>query len=374
MYRFKKKFYILNWLFLSVSCLLTAQVQLKMDLKATDYHLWSTLTLDKLSQDGKWLSYNLEYKGIADTLFIKNMAIKTTYAIPYGYFGNFAGNQWFACMSSDGTLNVLNLKNGNKEIIPNVSSYSFLENGKYLVFVTKDISQNNHLVIRKPEGTVIDSFKGIDKFIVSHKSDKLVFTFKEENKSLVNLLSFQKGYNKKIIATGDSSGFYNFVWQQNDESVAFLNEESDAVNIKNKMLFYNLKKDTLYSFIPERENGFPASMGILNHDEMEITISDDGSKVFFGIKKQSLFWSPEAVEKVQVWNGNDKFLYPVEHRIDGWDKVAKIVVWFPKKERYRQITSNALPWVMLTGDQRYALTANPQAYEPQYKYYGDMDY
>jgi dipeptidyl aminopeptidase/acylaminoacyl peptidase len=373
-HRSKKKFYILNWLFLSVSCLMTGQVQIKKDIKAADYHLWSTLTLDKLSQDGKWLSYNLEYKGIADTLFVKNKAIKTTYAIPYGYYGNFAGNQWFACLSSDGALTVLNLKNGNKEIIPNVSSYSFLANGKYLAFITKDVTHTNQLMVRKSEGAAVDSFKGVDQFTVSHKTDKLAFACKDDTKSLVKILSFQKGYNEKIITAGNGSGFYNFVWQQNDEGIAFLKEGSDTINIKNEMLFYNLKSDTLYSFIPERENGFPASMGIVNHDEMEITISDDGSKIFFGIKKQSLFNLPKVVEKVQVWNGNDKFLYPVEHQIDGWDKAAKIVVWFPKKKEHRQITSNALPWIMLTGKQHYSLTANPQAYEPQYKYYGDMDY
>lgn len=373
MYRSKKKFYILNCLFLSVSCLLTGQVQIKKDLKAADYHLWSTLTLDKLSQDGNWLSYSLEYKGIADSLFVKNKAMKTTYAIPSGYYGNFAGNQWFACLSIDGALNLLDLQNGNKEIIPNVSSYSFLANGKYVAFITKDSTSTNQLVIRKPEGAVVDSFKGVDRFNVSHKADKLLFSYKDESKSLVKILSFQKGYSKKIIATEDSSGFYNFVWQQNDENLAFLKEAADKIDSKNEMLFYNLKNDKLYSFIPERENGFPASMGIVNHEEMEITISDDGSKVFFGIK-QSLFSPPEVVEKVQVWNGNDKFLYPAEQEIDGWNKTAKIVVWFPKKKIYHQITSNALPWIMLTGEQRYALTANPQAYEPQYKYYGAMDY
>lgn len=374
MYRSKKKFYILNWLFLSVSCLLTGQVQMKKDLKATDYYLWSTLTLDKLSQDGEWLSYNLEYKGIADSLFVKNKAKKTTYAIPSGYYGNFAGNQWFACLSSDGALNLLNLQNGNKEIIPHVSSYSFLANGKYLAFVTKDVAHTNQLVIRKPEGALVESFKGVDRFTVSHKAGKLAFAYKDDNKSSVKILSFQKGYNKKIIATGDNSGFYNFVWQQNDESVAFLKEVPDPTNIKNEMLLYSLKNDILYSFIPERENGFPASMGIVNHDAMEITVSDDGSKVFFGIKEQSFISPPEIVEKVQVWNGNDKFLYPAEQQIDGWNKAAKIVVWFPKIKAFHQVTSNALPWIMLTGDQRYALTANPQAYEPQYKYYGDMDY
>lgn len=373
-YLAKWKLTILNWFFLSASCLITGQVQMKKDLIAADYPLWSTLTIDKLSQDGKWVSCNLEYKGIADTLFVKNKANKDTYSVPAGYNGNFAGTKWFGCLSPQGGLHLLNLQNGEKEVIADVSSYSFLSNGKYIAFITKDAAAKNQLVIRTPEGTVIDSFKGVDQFTVSHTGDKLLFSSKDESRNVVWILSFQKGYSKKIIASGEGAGFYNFVWQQNDQSAAFLKEGTDTFHGKNELLFYSLKSQVLYYFVPEKENDFPAATGIVNHDEMELTISDDGRKVFFGIKKLSLFGLPEIVENVQVWNGNDKFLYPVEQKIKGWDNVAKTVVWFPMKKKHLLITSNALPWLMLTGDQRYALTANPQAYEPQYKYFGDMDY
>ncbi|WP_091085862.1 S9 family peptidase [Flavobacterium gillisiae] len=373
-YRYKRKFFILNWLFLSVSCLLSGQVQMKKNLKEADYHLWNTLAVDQLSADGKWVSYSLEYPGISDTLFVKNKAKKTTYVIPSGYRGNFTEKQWFACLSSDGALHLINLKNGNKEVMPNVSSYAFLANGSYFAFIKKEKDQTSSLVIRNLEKTTTDTFTGVDQFSVSHKADKLVFNYKDKSKSIVKMLSFEKGYTNTIIAAAQCSGFYNLVWQQKDESIAFLKERSDSNGIKNEILFYSVKNDSLYSFIPEKEKDFPASMGIVNHDIMELTISDDGSKVFFGIKKQSYINLPETTDKVQVWNGNDKFLYPLAQQLEGNEKTAKIAVWFPKKKIYRQISTNELPWIMLTSKQNYAITANPAAYEPQYKMYGDMDY
>jgi dipeptidyl aminopeptidase/acylaminoacyl peptidase len=102
-----------------------------------------------------------------------------------------------------------------------------------------------------------------------------------------------------------------------------------------------------------------------------LQLSLDGQRVFFKIQQQSVAKTDE--NEVQVWNAADKWLYPAEKAIDGWNKVAKLAVWEPRNHYFLQLTDNNQPQGMLTANERYIITYNKQDFEPQFKWLPDRN-
>jgi len=123
--------------FLLVSCPVLGQVKQKKQLTAADYHLWSTLRAKKISDKGNWASYLLQYESKRDTLFVKSTKGNIAYAYPRGVEGQFNGEIWFGCKMHD-TLTLQNLLTGNIQYTPNVNSFVFTQNGKYLLQFLKE--------------------------------------------------------------------------------------------------------------------------------------------------------------------------------------------------------------------------------------------
>ena len=67
--RFLLSFFILPL----VGCPLWGQQWQKKQLKSEDYHLWSTMDLQKSSPEGDWITYSLNYEQDIDTLFIRSV-------------------------------------------------------------------------------------------------------------------------------------------------------------------------------------------------------------------------------------------------------------------------------------------------------------
>lgn len=358
-------------IFLLVACPFAGQAQQKDPVTEKEYHKWGSLMTDKISDDGKWVSYSMAYQNISDTLFVTDTNGKMKYAFPHGNTGNFAG-EWFACLSEKG-MELLNIKTGNREIITGAMAFSLLSGGKYLAVTIKSGTGKKKLLVRKTTGETVESFDDVSTISTSHGLNQLLVANTTGGNTALALLSFQDGYKKTHITTQVNTGFYNMAWSINNKSFAYLTECRDTVK-GNEIGFFNLKTKMGYTFSTGMQKHLSPKMGIVSHDEMELAISKDGNSVFFGIKKKELVNKTPTVDNVQIWNGNDKWVYQMGHSIAEWENVQKTVAWFPEKNFYRQLTTNELPWLMLSGNQEYAITANQQAYEPQVQYYGDMDY
>ncbi|GAA6765741.1 hypothetical protein AAFH68_16790 [Flavobacterium sp. CGRL1] len=76
---------------------------------------------------------------------------------------------------------------------------------------------------------------------------------------------------------------------------------------------------------------------------------------------------------VQIWNTADKYIYPTAMEIQDWNIIDKQALWEPQTGRFFQFTDNRLPHGAAAGIKNYALTLNPQDYEPQSKSRGDSD-
>lgn len=336
----------------------------KKDLTAADYHLWSSPSLQKLSENGKWVSFSLYYENGNDTLFVKNSKGPKVYSFPGANKGEFSGDSWFFCRTPRGELKITNLMTSKQESVQEVIQYNLRVNMKDLIILRKGTDGKKQLEIRSigtNASTVLDD---IEMYSYNLKADAVAYTTKSENNTTITLLNLRSKMSTVIDSTSEPCKYSNIVWQGNGMSIAFLKQHLDDTGktIRTCVGYYTITKDLLLIFNPAGQDDFPADTEIISTSSANLRISQDGKRIFFGLKKKA---SPVDTSQVQTWNTQDKALYPAKVQIDGWNRAPKVAVWWPQENRFRRITDNAFPKMMLSGDQKHAFLFNPHKYEPQ---------
>ncbi|WP_432221819.1 alpha/beta hydrolase family protein [Flavobacterium sp. TMP13] len=353
-----------------VACPLWGQVVQKKELAAADYHLWSELNINKISLDGNWASYNLTYENYVDTLFVQHIkSPKKRYAFPRTESSLFTINNFFLAKRSD-TLLITNLKTGEQEVIRQVKQYHYSIKNDLLIISTQTELQQNLLTIRTPSGKIEKEIKGVSTFSVSPNEQGLIFGAETNKEFLVASLNLKSPYNQKIIIQNNKNEFDGYSWQKDGKSVAFFTAaENDYIE---SLFYYNFKKEKLYE-LPSI-NTTLAKDSLLIHDNPQLLISDDLQRVFFNVTNKNKYLKNDSKSDVEIWNGNDQWVYTDENMHGQYEIAIKNALWIPEKNQIKQLTTDELPKISLTGDKEFAILSNPKDYEPQLEYNSPRDY
>ncbi|WP_433836154.1 prolyl oligopeptidase family serine peptidase [Flavobacterium anhuiense] len=351
--------------FVLVACPLSGQVKQKKMLQESDYHLWNTLQSENISENGNWISYRLVYPNGKDTLFVRNTKLNIQYIFPNAFNGSFNMEESFACITPIAGLQILNLKTGKSHTYAGITQYKYTKNKKYIIAYSK--TGNNSLEIKKSSGLTIMKIDNVREYKIAPQENAVIFS----DGHRIGFIALTDKVQKTTIIEKSENPFFNLTWQNNGNAVAFLQKKDDLS--ENNLFFFNLKNNKLFEFDSEKLLNFKDDFIISPTVTTKLTISNDGQRVFFGIKKREYNYSAIDSTQVQIWNASDKLLYSQREEIGQWNKVAKLSVWFPYENKFKQITSNQLPKVILAGNQKFAITFNPWQYEPQYKQQGDID-
>lgn len=341
-----------------VSCPLLGQELTKKMLTEADYDLWATMKGELISNSGRWVSYQMTYPSKQDTLFVKEVRTGKKFSFPSYSNGRFTSKDVFTCQKRD-TLLLLNLKTAKQEQIIGVKRYEFSNEGDFLVTLMAD----NQLVVRK-RGEVVDGIVDVTEYQWNDSEKRLAYISTQN----VGILSFEKRYQKRILLSTNQQGFKRLTWQFKRDSFAFYGA-SDGEEV---LFFYDIVLDSL-RVLSSTDPIFPKAMKITSSQNVSLTLSRDGTKVFFGITP-NVSETPLVDDGVAVWNAKDQMLYPRRAQKATVLQPAYLAVWIPEKGIVRQLSSKEEPSVLLTGHQDYALVGNPLQYEPQYKWIADMDY
>lgn len=350
-----------------VACPLWGQVVQKKVLSPDEYHLWGEVRLEKVSNDENWALYSMEYTSGNDTLFVQNIEKNTTYAFPDGENGSFAPNDIFVYRSGD-NLHILNLKTSKKETVPNVMQYSLSETG-YLIYLRTNKNNKKTLEIRSMQSGSIKKINDVTSYLMSPDGKNLVYTTLLDNRNAIALISIKKPEQIKWFQQNSREKFIGLTWQKEGNALAFIKQYDDSK--ENILFLYNLLNHELYHLSASDIN-FPENWSIVNDTFRKIIISEDLQKVFFAVVTSSALIQQQS--NVEIWNANDKWIYPVEKFQGSIEKKSKLGLWQPAESKVNIITSNELSSVMLTADMKYAVLSNPKAYEPQFEIEGPRDY
>jgi dipeptidyl aminopeptidase/acylaminoacyl peptidase len=358
------KAYFVGLILLLISCPGTAQNNNKKELIAADYSLWSYLTLQKLSENAKWISYSLSYQNGNDTLFVKNSTNSKTFTFPGASGGEFYADKWFLIKSPNGELKITDLLTSKQENIEKVVQYDLSVYTKDLLILKKVNYEKKQLQLKNLATGKSLILEDVDKYWYNQQNDGLVYTSKSGNHTIISLFNLRDKTTSVIANTTAACDYSDITWQKNGKSVAFIKHplENDKKTESTSVGYYDIEQAKLYTFDPSIQDNFPADMKIFSSSFEKLSISDDGSRIFFGMEKTT---TPIDPLQTQIWNADDKFLYPVKVNNDNWNKIAKVAVWWPQQNRFSPITDNEFPKMMLSGDQKYAFIYNPATYEPQ---------
>jgi len=349
------------FILLAAACPDIGRAQLK-DLKPDDYRLWSTLNSEKISDKGNWVSYALSYESGNDTLFVKHTTTGKTYAFPKGSEGGFGRETRFVCRDQNSTLHILELETGKRTTINEVLQYNIVADR--LVCLRK-MANTNELAILDFSGKLLKVIPDVTEYQWNPSGTVLACISGTDEKRVLEIINVSEGNTSKTVATGKNVIFSKPTWQQNGKALAFLKESHGDTSV----MLYHIGSGKLYEANPKQLVGYPHDCQITATSFAPLTIAADGKRVFFGLTGNK----PRKEETgVQVWNAADKVIYPLKRLMAG-SSLPKIGVWWPESNRFQVLISDSLSYMMASGDGKYALTWNPDAYEPQNAQFGPID-
>ncbi|MFV5698683.1 prolyl oligopeptidase family serine peptidase [Flavobacterium sp. ZT3R17] len=358
----RKSYFFYFLLFVLVSCPVMGQVLQKRTVTPEDYSLWHYMDAEAISDDGNWISYH-NYYDATDSLFVKHRSSGKLYRFAKGKDGAFIANH-FVCQTPDSIVHIVSLKNGVERKLRNVKTFMV---SKAFIVATEYGEIGDLLSVYTLDGVLLRTDTDVASFSVSPDTKFIAVAVKRENgyqELLVNMEDIKK---QKIIAESEKRGpFLNPSWSEDSKAIAFMNYNEKESNL----FYYNLGEKKLLTFCTNAIE-FPKTMNLI--PSRKLTISKNNKRVFFKIKQRKELDIVRKENDVQIWNAADKNIYPRHILTEGYSKNPKQVMWEPDTGRFLQITDSIQPYGASPGDESFALTFNPEDYEPQSKSVPDKD-
>lgn len=406
----------------SVNCLF-AQTE-KRTLMPDDYAQWQNLSRTVISPDGEWIAYTVTLVEGDDTLFVKNPNTDKLYKHALASNQAFSKNsEWLAFRIGYSEkkldqmrekketvkykMGLLNLKTGDKEIIKDVSRFSFPENGDFLVMQKYkpkgSKAKGNDIVLRNLKTGTSKNIGNVTSWNFNKKGDRLAYIIDVEDKTgnAVEMLDLNN-YTLHILDS-DTVSFSGLVWEKEGEALAFYKsfgnndyEEDNHKVVVYRNIYKSLKKEC---YDPAGDNSFPEGMRILK--ESRLQWAEDLSAVFFGIKEwtkkekkekekkegeEKEEKTPEKEEKkeekekpkkpkgkkdeklpgVDIWHWKDDPIQPQQKvRYNTLKNFSYLSVWNIDDNKFIRIADEQKKYATLTGDQKHAYIENRTEYEPR---------
>jgi dipeptidyl aminopeptidase/acylaminoacyl peptidase len=366
-----------NWIFLLLILGIGSswsQSFSKRQLKPEEYALWSTLSEEKISEDGNWISYKLNYQSSKDTLFVQNTQTAKKKYFPTAENGLFSpDSKWWIAQDSKKGMALLNLKSGVLQWIQNISKYEFVAGGKYVVLTKQESQKEESLHILHLQTGKEQTINGVSEYRFNGDGTLLAYVTPKEN--TVNLIRMNSNFNSATLVQEKEGDFKYLTWNNKGDVLSFLQESNnETAKLKNHKLYYITQleqKPKIVVLDPLLSTDFFKDKHIvIPFARVPLEISEDGKRIFFNLA--AAVPQKEENEIVQIWSS---VVTGVHHgqQLDP-SHIPKLAVWWPEENKIVQIGTDELPNVLLTGNQNYALTFNNRAYEPQYEFEAIPDF
>lgn len=359
-----------NWLFLLLILGIGSawsQSFSKRQVQPEDYALWSTLSDEKISEDGNWVSYRLNYQSAKDTLFVQNTQTGKKQYFPSAENGLFSlDNNWWIAQDPKKGMALVNLKSGTLQWMQGVVKYEFVGAGNYLVLLKQEAQQEPVLHIIHLKTGKEHIIPNITEYRFNAAGTILACIIPKEN--AVKLVRMNSDFTTETVVQEKGSRYKDLTWNSKGDALAFFQEiEEENGKAKNHKIYYVKQLEhtpKLYVLDPPLVTDFLKDQHIVIPFAREpLQISEDGKRIFFNVASCAI--PAQENDTVQVWNT----VASAEHHGQQPDPahIPKLAAWWPEQSKLVQIATNDLPNALLTGKQNYALTFNNRAYEPHYE-------
>lgn len=351
---------MLAWL---TSWPILAQEPAKASLTEAVYSLWETMGVEQMSEKGDWVSYRLSYASGGDSVFVMNTQTMKKTAFAHAKDWRFISEHLFAFKNKKGLV-LFDLGTGKVKEFSDVGNYDFSSDKQFLVTFEK----GSRLVIRKNEN-VIDQIENVTGYGWNEEKNKLIFSTSKDSVGAVGYITLQKNYSKRTIIKQLTQTFDVFNWQPNGNSVAFYGIDKG----EERLYVYDFSAAIL-RVLEESATHFPEKMRIEPNQNISLRVSNDGKRIFFGLTSIQAKDTTLYSAGVEIWHANDQKIFRDRKLTSTVTHPQYLAVWNLENDSIIQLTNDKQTWVALTGNQTFALVADPWQYEPKNKWLSDMDF
>ncbi len=341
----------------------------KKPLDHSVYDSWQSISAEKISRDGKFISYAVMPQAGDATLYIKNINDKSNFIYKRVNTAQFSYNSSYAIfqikpayeetrkakikkkkpdeMPKD-SLAILNLNSKKLDKIARVKSYKLpMQASNVIAYLIEknvtDSSKNKKtteeknidayyadetptvpkieatpLYIRNLNTGAEVTFKNISEYELDENGKFLLYTSVENKKDStqagVFLYDIEKAKNIKL-SSGKGS-YKNLVFDTKSTQLAFTAEKSATKALVKipKLYYYNWLTDSATIIADEFSKGIPAKYCISENGK--VFFSKSGDRLFFGTAAIPIAKDTNIVDfevaKVDIWNYKDDYLQPMQ--------------------------------------------------------------
>lgn len=354
------------------SLIVSGQATVKKALTPEDYGLWHTLYFKKLSPEGNWVSFQLNYQDDNDTLFVKNTRTDQKYGFPKGNKGVFTPHgKFFLCELPKRQLVLLNLANGQKKQYENVMAHNISNSGKHIGIIQNKDGTSRLRLINLSSGKEI-YLNNVLEFSFRPQSDLIAYVERKGESWNLRMMALDKKGTDKIIASGHGKSFKFLQWNGTGKALVFFKGNPDEKFVAESFHYYS--KGQLRT-LDMSVTGFKGEPVLPSNPRTRVFFSKDASKVFFGTRDpKENAEKPSDNDQVQIWHYRDELVYPKKDRVGDWGKLPLLSMWEPLKGKFRRIGSREHPNAVITQDSKHALLFHPMGSGVQHEQFPDVDY
>lgn len=281
----------------------------KQIIDSSAYNKWSSVENAIISNDGKYVAYNVEKPfGSYHKLIFKsiNAQWKLELNCSNGAYVMITDDSKNALFMSNDSLYIVRLGHSKVEYINNVISFNVGGMGieKWLVY--KIEGKENKLIVRNLTTGSVNKFIDVKDYIFSN--NKKILILKRDNIEDSNILKSVEYINlsegkKELVWKGNEA--YNFVFNSADTQLAFISEENIEGRLKKSLWYFKYGEKRAILLVNDSTIGNGDNFSL---DKIKC-FSYDGNRLYITLSKNDS--KNEDIQegvKVDVWSYTDQKL------------------------------------------------------------------
>ncbi|NVO03273.1 MAG: S9 family peptidase [Bacteroidetes bacterium] len=401
----------------------SAQTTKKIPLNHNVYDSWKSVNHQIISNDGKWVSFEVNPQKGDGVLYLKNIENNKIDSIKRAYDAVFSGNSDFLVFKikapEDSTRKAKVAKKKDDELpkdsigiwtfyndsikkYANLKSFKIpVENSNWLAFLldkqveksTKDSTENKDstkismkkkpktkkpkknkeigdLYFFNPIASKVETFKNVTDFNVSKKNSVFVYIVsKSDSIDTVSVFSYNLNKDKKFCILKKNGYGKKITIDEKGNEIAFLYSSDTSKTKKYNLMFSSNYEKNSICVLDSLSKAIPSKWSASENKELEF--SEDGSKLYFGIapnpKPEKKDTIPEdEIAKLDVWNWNDGYLQTQQLKeLDKEKKRTYLSVYHIQKNEIVQLADENVQTVSTTlkGNTNIAIGINVKPYQ-----------
>jgi dipeptidyl aminopeptidase/acylaminoacyl peptidase len=380
--------------FLLLCCIISIASAQQKPLQLSDYASWNRITRAQISADGAWIAYGVKPNEGDETLYIVRKDQSKTYKFAQASNPSFSEDgKWVTYVVSPSEKEVKKLREARKEVITKTMLLQ-LETGVTKMFErvgrVEFTPQSTFVALHKRKHSddkskhtgsdliLLDLINGqslnignVQQFSFNRQGNRLAYTVDADEKVGNGLYLVHLPNMQFVTLDADSATYTQLVWddaqalrkdwsKKGAQLAVFKGNTIDTLTQRpNEIVVVRdigLKTQSHKVYKAQEFAGLAADMVISELGNLRW--SEDGKKLFFGVKKQerSSKLSRDTIANVDVWHWNDEMIQSVQIRRANQLKRATFQsVLHLADGRFVQLSDDTLRSVMVTKNGQYAL-------------------